>query len=54
MIRAYYPWPNAWTKWNNKIVKFYPGNVVQMEGKNPVPLEDFLRGHPDFPIKNLS
>ena len=23
-IRAYYPWPSAWTKWNGKIVKFLP------------------------------
>ncbi|OGE20292.1 methionyl-tRNA formyltransferase [Candidatus Daviesbacteria bacterium RIFCSPLOWO2_01_FULL_43_38] len=53
IIRAYYPWPTAWTKWNNKIVKFLPGALVQMEGKKPMPLEDFLRGHPNFPIKNL-
>ena len=54
MIRAYYPWPNAWTKWNGKIVKFFPGELVQMEGKNPAKLADFLRGYPDFPIKNLN
>ncbi len=53
MIRAYYPWPNVWTKWSDKIVKFYPGGSVQMEGKKPVKLEDFLNGHPNFPIKNL-
>jgi methionyl-tRNA formyltransferase len=53
MIRAFYPWPNAWTKWNGKIVKFYPGGLVQMEGKNKVKLEEFLRGYPDFPIKYL-
>lgn len=23
-IRAYYPWPGVWTKWNNKIIKFLP------------------------------
>lgn len=62
MIRAYYPWPTAWTKWpfdkaqgkNNKIVKFLPGGLIQMEGKKPMELEEFLKGHPDFPIKNLS
>lgn len=53
IIRAYYPWPNAWTKWDGKIVKFYPGNVVQMEGKKPMLLADFLRGYPDFPLKTL-
>lgn len=59
MIRAYYPWPNAWTKCNNKIIKFYPKGVVhpdqigvQMEGKKPISLTDFLHGHPDFPYKS--
>jgi len=28
--------------------------LVQMEGKKAVKLEDFLRGYPDFPIKNLT
>lgn len=53
MIRAYYPWPTVWTKWNGKIIKFLPKRLVQMEGKKPVKLEDFLRGHPSFPIKQL-
>jgi methionyl-tRNA formyltransferase len=51
MIRAYYPWPNAWTKWNDKIVKFFPNNRIQIEGKNIVSYEEFLRGYPDFPVK---
>lgn len=51
MIRAYYPWPTAWTKWNNKIVKFLPEGLVQMEGKKPVKLKEFLRGYSDFPVK---
>lgn len=53
MIRAFYPWPTAWTRWNGKVVKFYPEGLVQMEGKKPVALENFLNGYPDFPIKNL-
>lgn len=53
MIRAYYPWPNVWTRWNNKIVKFYPDNFVQMEGKNKVKLSEFLNGYPEFPLKSL-
>ncbi len=28
MIRAYYPWPGTWTKWNGKIVKFLPNPSV--------------------------
>ncbi len=51
MARAYFPWPNAWTHWNNKVVKFYPEKVVQIEGKKPMALQEFLLGHPDFPIK---
>jgi methionyl-tRNA formyltransferase len=54
MIRAYYPWPGVWTRWQEKIVKFYPNCLIQMEGKNPVPLTDFLHGYPDFPIKELN
>lgn len=63
MIRAYYPWPTAWTRWSPsqprkvqpceaKIIKFLPGCLVQMEGKKPVKLEDFLNGYPDFPLKS--
>jgi methionyl-tRNA formyltransferase len=53
MIRAFHPWPNAWTKWQDKIVKFYPGKKVQIEGRNIVSLEEFLRGYPDFPIQDI-
>ena len=51
MIRAFYPWPNVWTRWMGKVVKFYPENKMQIEGKNIVSKEEFLRGYPDFPIK---
>lgn len=53
MIRAYFPWPNAWTKWNGKVVKLYPGNLVQIEGKKAVSVKDFLNGYPDFPLKDF-
>ncbi|MBI2011619.1 methionyl-tRNA formyltransferase [Candidatus Daviesbacteria bacterium] len=66
MIRAYFPWPNVWTKWKGKVVKFYPspnhpdsasageGSIlVQMEGKQKTPLKDFLNGYPNFPIKKI-
>jgi methionyl-tRNA formyltransferase len=53
MIRAYYPWPNVWTRWNGKVVKLYPGGQIQMEGKKITKLEDFLRGYPEFPLKQL-
>ncbi|MBI2021406.1 methionyl-tRNA formyltransferase [Candidatus Daviesbacteria bacterium] len=53
MIRAYYPWPTAWTKWNGKIVKLLPEGKVQIEGKAPVSLKEFLNGYQNFPIKQL-
>lgn len=52
MIRAYHPWPGVWTRWNGKIVKFLPEGKMQMEGKKPLPLKDFLNGYANFP-KNL-
>lgn len=53
MIRAYYPWPGVWTKWNNKVVKFLPGGLVQMEGKKATDLKSFLNGYPEFPLKSI-
>lgn len=66
MIRAYYPWPGVWTKWNNKIVKFLPSSshpeldsgsiqfLLQIEGKKVLSLKDFLNGYPDFPLKSIT
>lgn len=51
MIRAYYPWPGVWTKFEGKIIKFLPEGFVQLEGKNPVKIEDFRRGHPSLPVR---
>ncbi|MBI2086388.1 methionyl-tRNA formyltransferase [Candidatus Daviesbacteria bacterium] len=58
-IRAYYPWPGVWCRWKMdngqlKIVKFLPGNKIQMEGKKVMPLKNFLNGYPNFPLKKLS
>jgi methionyl-tRNA formyltransferase len=53
LVRAFYPWPNVWTKWNGKVIKFLPGKLVQMEGKKPMNLREFLNGYSDFPIKEL-
>ena len=64
MIRAYYPWPGVWTKWSPsrhpdpallekdlKIIKFLPGNLIQIEGKKAMSKKDFLNGYPNFPIR---
>lgn len=53
MIRGFYPWPTAWTKWNGKILKFLPDNMVQPEGKRPMKWKEFLNGSRNFPIKDL-
>ncbi len=51
-IRAYYPWPTAWTilktKNKNLRTKFLPGEKFQVEGKKPVSLKDFLNGYPEM------
>lgn len=59
-IRAFYPWPIAWTVFQEnseekrlKILKAHLDNngkleidQVQIEGKKPISFADFLRGHP--------
>ncbi len=47
MVRAYYPWPSVWTNWQGKILKFLPENKVQLEGKSPISIKQFLSGHPE-------
>ncbi len=51
MIRAYYPWPGVWTRYNGKRLKLLPGNKVQIEGKEPIDLKQFQSGHKDFTIE---
>lgn len=52
MIRAYTPWPIAWTKMRIKNqesrVKFFPGNRVQVEGKNKMSVKEFLNGYSEL------
>jgi len=80
-VRAYNPWPGAYTFWQGKLIKIWraeasdssllggtPGQVfrdregvkvacgegalllkeIQMEGKKPMPVEDFVRGRGNF------
>ncbi len=49
-IRAYFPWPGVWTKWQMKngkckILKFLPEQKLQVEGKKPMSYKDFLNGY---------
>lgn len=52
MIRAYYPWPGTWCRLmvNGKwlIVKFLPGNLIQIEGKYPLTISEFKNGYPQL------
>lgn len=66
MIRAYYPWPSVWTKIvivrkedeaisaekpQEKTIKFLPGKKLQVEGRSPVSIKDFLNGYPEMKEK---
>jgi methionyl-tRNA formyltransferase len=54
MTRAYYPWPTVWTllrlsasEGQAKRIKFLPEKKLQVEGKKPVSLKDFINGYPE-------
>jgi methionyl-tRNA formyltransferase len=55
MIRAYYPWPSVWTKIrirNKELrIKFLPEKRVQLEGKKPILIKDFLNGYPEIKLQ---
>jgi len=52
LIRAYYPWPGAWSKailntgQEEKIIKFLPEQKVQVEGGKEMLVKDLLNGYP--------
>ena len=56
-IRAYFPWPGAWSKvvlnekGEQKIVKFLPNKIIQVEGKKEMSYKDFLNGYPQVDKK---
>ena len=60
-VRAFFPWPGAFTFWKGKrmkILKSYindQGRLVidelQLEGKKPTTLREFLLGHRDFALR---
>ncbi len=51
MIRAYYPWPGVWTKVRMKKqetrIKLLPEQKIQVEGKKPQAIKDFINGYPE-------
>ena len=53
-VRAFFPWPGAWT-WvkiddTKKRLKLLPDDLVQLEGKNPVSWKQFREGYPEFSL----
>ena len=61
-IRAFTPWPGAFTFWKGKRIKILKAHVeqgklvideLQLEGKKPTTLQEFLLGHKDFDVKLL-
>jgi methionyl-tRNA formyltransferase len=53
MIRAYYPWPTAWTttrikNHESRIMKLLPNDMFQMEGGKPMGVKELLNGHPEI------
>ena len=61
-VRAFNPWPGAYTFWKNQRVKILKAHVegvefiideLQLEGKKPATLHEFLLGHSDFAIEAL-
>ncbi|MCL6096308.1 MAG: methionyl-tRNA formyltransferase [Patescibacteria group bacterium] len=52
MVKAYYPWPGAYTKFriqNSEFrIKFLPEKKLQVEGKRPVSYKDFINGYPNL------
>jgi len=58
-VRAFYPWPGAYTFWKGKRVKILKAHTeqdkliideLQVEGKKPTSLRDFMLGHKDFHV----
>ncbi len=53
MVRAYFPWPGAWTRTSIngnskelKVVKFLPDKKIQVEGGREMEYKDFINGYP--------
>jgi len=60
LVRAMNPWPGAWTTYKGKKLIIWSTTKegepieVQLEGKKRMPYGAFLKGHPDFSIKNIA
>lgn len=61
-VRAFYPWPGAWTEFNGLRVKILKAKavdkkllleIVQPAGKKPMTGQEFFRGHPNVKVSVL-
>ncbi|MCD6096785.1 methionyl-tRNA formyltransferase [bacterium] len=50
MTRAFTPWPSAYTKWDNKIIKILKAKVVKNQIKKTTPGRVFLNENKEFCI----
>ncbi len=54
MVRAYYPWPGAWTHFrirNKELrIRFLPDKKIQVEGEKPMEIKEFINGYPETKI----
>lgn len=60
--RALQPWPGVYYRWNDQRLKLIDFDLsttpatlqtVQLAGKKPITLNEFLRGHSNFPLPQL-
>lgn len=61
-LRAFHPWPGVYCVWQNRRVKIVQAHMegallvldtLQMEGKKPMPYEEFMRGYPKFSLSDI-
>ncbi|MDO8443667.1 MAG: methionyl-tRNA formyltransferase [Candidatus Azambacteria bacterium] len=62
MVRAFYPWPAAWTIWEGKTLKILEAEVrngkleikkLQLEGGKILSIKEFKNGHKNFNVACL-
>jgi len=62
IVRAFYPWPIAWTIWNGKVLKILEARIIgnkleikklQLGGGKILSIKEFLNGHKDFNVACL-
>lgn len=52
MVRAYYPWPSAWTIWNGKILKIIESEVSEDKNNHQISEIFLFQQHP-YKLENV-